>query len=101
MYDYLIVGAGFAGSVMAERLASQQNARVLIIDKRNHIGRKCVRPLRRCGHTGASLRAPHLPLQQLGIFEYLSRSPRGDHTSTGCSPALTASSCPSPSISIR
>lgn len=38
MYDYLIVGAGFAGSVLAERLASQANKKVLIIDKRNHIG---------------------------------------------------------------
>ena len=37
MYDYLIVGAGFAGSVMAERLASQTDARVLIIDQRPHI----------------------------------------------------------------
>jgi len=38
MYDYLIVGAGFAGSVMAERLASQFNKKVLIVEKRNHIG---------------------------------------------------------------
>jgi UDP-galactopyranose mutase len=38
MYDYLIVGAGFAGSVLAERLASVGNKKVLIIDKRNHIG---------------------------------------------------------------
>ena len=37
-YDYLIVGAGFAGSVIAERLASQQGARVLLIDRRPHIG---------------------------------------------------------------
>jgi UDP-galactopyranose mutase len=37
-YDYLIVGAGFAGSVMAERLASQENKKVLVIEKRNHIG---------------------------------------------------------------
>ncbi len=37
MYDWLIVGAGFAGSVMAERLASQTGARVLVIDKRPHI----------------------------------------------------------------
>ena len=36
-YDYLIVGAGFAGSVMAERLASQLNKKVLIVEKRNHI----------------------------------------------------------------
>ena len=36
-YDYLIVGAGYAGSVMAERLASQQNKKVLVVEKRNHI----------------------------------------------------------------
>jgi UDP-galactopyranose mutase len=38
MFDYLIVGAGFAGSVLAERLANDANKKVLIIDKRNHIG---------------------------------------------------------------
>src|SRR5688572_24250234 len=38
MFDYLVVGAGFAGSVVAERLASQAHKKVLIIDKRNHIG---------------------------------------------------------------
>ena len=37
-YDYLIVGCGFAGSVLAERLANQHGARVLMIDKRDHIG---------------------------------------------------------------
>lgn len=38
MYDYLIVGAGFAGSVLAERITSQLNKKVLIVEKRNHIG---------------------------------------------------------------
>lgn len=38
MFDYLIVGAGFAGSVLAERLATRSNKKVLIIDKRSHIG---------------------------------------------------------------
>ncbi len=37
-YDYLIVGAGFAGSVLAERLARGLGMRVLIVDKRSHIG---------------------------------------------------------------
>jgi UDP-galactopyranose mutase len=37
-YDYLIVGAGYAGSVLAERLASQHGARILLIDRRDHIG---------------------------------------------------------------
>ena len=38
MFDYLIVGAGFAGSVLAERLASQHDKKILIIDIRPHIG---------------------------------------------------------------
>lgn len=37
-FDYLIVGAGFAGSVLADRLARVLNQRVLIVDKRPHIG---------------------------------------------------------------
>ena len=37
-YDYLIVGAGFAGSVLAERLAAEHGARILLIDRRNHVG---------------------------------------------------------------
>jgi UDP-galactopyranose mutase len=38
MFDFLIVGAGFAGSVLAERLASIADQKVLIIDQRDHIG---------------------------------------------------------------
>ena len=37
-YDFMIVGAGFAGCVMAERIASQLNKKVIIVEKRNHIG---------------------------------------------------------------
>jgi len=38
MFDYLVVGAGFAGAVVAERMASQFNKTVLIIDRRPHVG---------------------------------------------------------------
>ncbi|MEO6744065.1 MAG: UDP-galactopyranose mutase [Caldimonas sp.] len=37
-FDYLVVGAGFAGSVLAERLANVLGLRVLVVDKRPHIG---------------------------------------------------------------
>jgi UDP-galactopyranose mutase len=37
-YDVLVVGAGFAGSVMAERMASRLGLRVLVIDRRDHVG---------------------------------------------------------------
>ena len=37
-FDHLIVGAGFAGAVLAERLASQLGRRCLVVDRRSHIG---------------------------------------------------------------
>jgi UDP-galactopyranose mutase len=36
-YDTLVVGAGYAGSVMARELASRCGQRVLVIDRRDHI----------------------------------------------------------------
>ncbi|HEX3399257.1 MAG TPA: UDP-galactopyranose mutase [Acetobacteraceae bacterium] len=36
--DWLIVGAGFTGAVLAERIASELDQSVLVIDRRNHIG---------------------------------------------------------------
>jgi UDP-galactopyranose mutase len=36
-FDWLVVGAGFAGSVMAERLAADGGHRVLVIDRRPHV----------------------------------------------------------------
>jgi len=37
-FDFLIVGAGFAGTVLAERIASELGKTCLIVEKRNHIG---------------------------------------------------------------
>jgi UDP-galactopyranose mutase len=39
--DIFIVGAGISGAVLAERFASQNNKKVVIIDKRPHIGGNC------------------------------------------------------------
>jgi len=36
-YDVIIVGTGFAGSILAERLASQLDRKVLLIEQRDHI----------------------------------------------------------------
>ncbi len=39
--DYLIVGCGLFGSVLAERISCKLKKKVTIIDKRNHIGGNC------------------------------------------------------------
>ena len=73
MYDWLIVGAGFAGSVLAERLATERNERVLLIDRRNHIGGNAYD---RYDDDGLLIHqyGPHIfHTNSKQIFEYLSR----------------------------
>ncbi len=41
MIDYIIVGAGISGAVLAERIATQLDKKVLLIDRRDHIGGNC------------------------------------------------------------
>ncbi|GAB4339382.1 MAG: UDP-galactopyranose mutase [Candidatus Abyssubacteria bacterium] len=40
-HDYLVVGAGLAGCVVAEQLATRGQRTVLIVEKRDHIGGNC------------------------------------------------------------
>lgn len=40
-YEYVVVGAGFFGSVIAERIATQLNKKVAVVEKRYHIGGNC------------------------------------------------------------
>ena len=79
-FDYLIVGAGFAGSVLAERLARELGMRVLIVDKRPHIGGNA-----------------YDRYDDAGVLIH----PYGPHvrTSTGCWRASTARTCRCRSIS--
>lgn len=37
-YDYIIVGAGLAGGILARKLAEEKNKKVLIVERRNHTG---------------------------------------------------------------
>ena len=73
MFDYLIVGAGFAGSVLAERLASGSKKKVLICDKRNHVGGNAYDHYNDAGILVHKY-GPHIfHTNSLEVFEYLSR----------------------------
>ena len=72
-FDYLVVGAGFAGSVLAERLACELDLRVLIVDKRPHIGGNAYD---RYDDHGVLIHpyGPHIfHTNSAEIFDYLSR----------------------------
>lgn len=71
--DVLVVGAGFAGSVMAEQLASQAGKRVLVIDRRDHVAGNAYDL-----HDAAGLLihryGPHIfHTNSAAVFAYLSR----------------------------
>jgi UDP-galactopyranose mutase len=81
MFDYLIVGAGFAGSVLAERLACGSNLKVLILDVRKHSGGNAYDHYDRAGILVHHKYGPHIfHTNSRDIFNYLSR-PIG-HSST-------------------
>jgi len=40
-HNYVIIGAGLSGCVLAERLSNDKDKSILIIEKRNHIGGNC------------------------------------------------------------
>jgi UDP-galactopyranose mutase len=72
-YDYVIVGAGFAGAVMAERLAADGDKRVLVLDRRPHIGGNAYDE-----HDAAGILihryGPHIfHTNSADVFDYLSR----------------------------
>ena len=73
MFDYLIVGAGFAGSVLAERLAAGSNKKVLLCDKRPHIGGNAYDHYNEAGILVHKY-GPHIfHTNSREVFEYLSR----------------------------
>jgi UDP-galactopyranose mutase len=73
MFDYLIVGAGFAGSVLAERLAAGSDKKVLLCDKRPHIGGNAYDHYNEAGILVHKY-GPHIfHTNARDVFDYLSR----------------------------
>lgn len=73
LFDYLIVGAGFAGSVLAERLARGSGKQVLLVDRRPHIGGNAYDHYDDAGILVHKY-GPHIfHTNSREVFEYLSR----------------------------
>jgi UDP-galactopyranose mutase len=73
MFDYLIVGAGFAGAVAAEQLASTCGKKVLVVDRRSHVGGNAYDHLDSSGVLVHKY-GPHIfHANSTDVFDYLSR----------------------------
>jgi len=72
-YDVMIVGAGFAGAVMAERLAAGSNKKVLVVDRRPHVAGNAYDVVNEDGILIHQY-GPHIfHTNSQDIFDYLSR----------------------------
>jgi len=70
----LVVGAGFSGSVIAERLVNEIGCEVMVIDERDHIGGNC--HTKRDESTGVMVHTygPHIfNTDNLEVWEYIQR----------------------------
>ena len=72
--QYCIVGAGFWGATIAERIASVMKQPVMVIDKRDHIGGNCHSSLDEetgieCHRYGSHIFHTSLPQ----VWEYINR----------------------------
>ena len=75
-YDVLVVGAGFAGAVIAERLAAGLGRRVLVVDRRPHIAGNAFDHLNEAGIL-VHRYGPHIfHTNSQTVFDYLSRFTR-------------------------
>jgi UDP-galactopyranose mutase len=73
MFDYLIVGAGFAGATIAERLAAHADKKILICDKRPHIAGNAYDHYDEAGILVHKY-SPHIfHTNSREVYEYLSR----------------------------
>lgn len=73
MFDYLVVGAGFAGATIAERLAAHAGRTVLVCDKRPHIGGNAYDHYDEAGVL-VHRYGPHIfHTNSRDVFDYLSR----------------------------
>ena len=96
-YDFLVVGAGFAGSVVAERLSTYLDARVLLVDCRPHIGGNAYDHYDDAGIL-VHRYGPHIfHTTSREVFDYLSRFTEWRSYQHRVLAASTASWCRSPS----
>lgn len=73
LFDYLIVGAGYAGSILAERLARGSGKQVLLVDRRPHIGGNAYDHYDNAGILVHKY-GPHIfHTNSKDVFDYLSR----------------------------
>jgi len=73
VFDYLVVGAGFSGAVVASQMARRLDKRVLLVDRRSHVGGNAYDHKDKAGVLVHKY-GPHIfHTQSKDVFDYLSQ----------------------------
>lgn len=91
-YDIVIIGAGISGTTLAERYATQQNKRVLVIEKRDHIGGNCYDFFNKDGILVSKYGAHLFHTNFEDVWEYVNKFSEWRNMNTASSVLSTANS---------
>jgi len=74
-FEYLVVGAGFSGAVVARELAEREGKRILVIDERPHIAGNCHMARDQATNVMVHVYGPHIfNTDLIDIWNYVQRS---------------------------
>lgn len=73
MYDVVVVGAGFSGSILARKIAEEQNKKVLVVEQRPHIAGNMYDEINEYGILIQKYGPHFLNTNKYWIIEYLSQ----------------------------
>ena len=96
-YDCLVIGAGFAGAVAARELAERAGKRVLVLERRGHIGGNAYDLPDEHGGSSTSTDPISSTQPTAGSLTISPALPGGGTISTGWWPMCTGPRCPFPS----
>jgi UDP-galactopyranose mutase len=86
--DYLVVGCGLSGAVIAERIATTLGKKVVVIDKRDHVAGNCYDHTDQDTGIRVSKYGPHFfHTNDEGVWDYVNRFAewrRWDHKVASC-----------------
>lgn len=96
MYDCVVVGTGFCGSILACELASKLNKKVLVLEKRNHIAGNMYEEIDSSGIRVQKYGPHSFHTNNKNVFDYLQKFAKFEPFELKCRVMVDGITVPSP-----